>query len=126
MTARQLDTWKRTPIAVNTQPDISNVGNRTVIDMAVRAGAWLRSDSIIVEEPIQIEELANRPPWLAAILEYGYFRQYDAEKLMKDSAGINVLENYMLHVLDVKANYWSLWTERDYHRHYNVVHQSVY
>src|SRR5437868_1378288 len=36
MTQRQLDTWKRTPLAVNTQPDISSVGNRTVIDMAVR------------------------------------------------------------------------------------------
>ena len=30
MTARQLETWKKTPLAVNTQPDISNVGNRTV------------------------------------------------------------------------------------------------
>ena len=42
MTARQLDTWKKTPLAVNTQPDISTVGNRTVMDMAVRAGAWMR------------------------------------------------------------------------------------
>src|SRR5882672_3510190 len=61
MTARQLETWKKTPIAVNTQPDISSVGSRTIIDMAVRAGAWMRSDSIIVEEPIQIDEIANRP-----------------------------------------------------------------
>src|SRR5437899_3163934 len=38
MTAKQLETWKRTPVAVNTQPDISNVGNRAVVDMAVRAG----------------------------------------------------------------------------------------
>jgi hypothetical protein len=113
MTARQLETWKKTPLAVNTQPDISNVGNRTVIDMAVRAGAWLRSDSIVVEEPIQIEELAQRPPWLAAILEDGYFRQYDAQRLELDAAGVNTLENYMLHVLDVRANYWSLWTEAD-------------
>ena len=119
MTERQLDTWKKTPLAVNTQPDISNVGNRTVIDLAVRAGAWLRSDSIIVEEPIQIEELANRPPWLAAILEDGYFRQYDASKLKLDAAGINELENYMLHVLDLKANYWSLWTEADNLARYN-------
>ena len=80
MTARQIETWKKTPIAVNTQPDISNVGNRTVMDMAVRAGAWMRSDSIIVEEPIQIDELANRPPWTAAILEDGYFRQYDTSE----------------------------------------------
>jgi hypothetical protein len=119
MTERQLETWKKTPLAVNTQPDISNVGNRTVIDMAVRAGAWLRSDSIIVEEPIQIEELGNRPPWLAAILEDGYFRQYDISKLRVDAAGINVLENYMLHVLDLKANYWALWTEADNLAAYN-------
>jgi hypothetical protein len=118
MTERQLETWRRTPLAVNTQPDISNVGNRTVIDMAVRAGAWLRSDSIIVEEPIQIEALANRPPWLAAILEDGYFRQYDVQKLRLDEAGINQLENYMLHVLDLKANYWALWTEADNLRRY--------
>lgn len=119
MTERQLDTWKRTPLAVNTQPDISNVGNRTVIDMAVRAGAWLRSDSIIVEEPIQIEGLANRPPWLAAILEDGYSRHYDLQKLKIDQAGVNTLENYMLHALDVKANYWGLWTEADNLARYN-------
>lgn len=122
MTTRQLDTWKKTPIAVNTQPDISNVGNRTVLDMAVRAGAWMRSDSIIVEEPIQIEELANRPPWLAAIMEDGYFRQYDTQKLKKDTTGINALENYMLHVLDLRANYWSLWTEADNLARYNEMY----
>jgi hypothetical protein len=122
MTERQLDTWKKTPVAVNTQPDISNVGNRAVIDMAVRAGAWVRSDSIIVEEPIQIDELANRPPWLAAIMEDGYFRQYDTATLKPDESGINVLENYMLHVLDLRANYWSLWTEADNLARYNEMY----
>ena len=119
MTARQLETWKKTPLAVNTQPDISNVGNRTVIDMSVRAGAWLRSDSIIVEEPIQIEELTNRPPWLATIIEDGYLRHYDSSQIKVDAAGINELENYMLHSLDVKANYWGLWTEADNLARYN-------
>ena len=122
MTARQLDTWKKTPLAVNTQPDISNVGNRAVIDMAVRAGAWMRSDSIIVEEPIQIDELANRPAFTAAILEDGYFRQYDTNALKPDASGINVLENYMLHVLDVRANYWALWTEADNLARYNEMY----
>jgi hypothetical protein len=87
MTSRQLQTWKKTPLAVNTQPDISNVGNRRILAMAVQAGAWLRSDSIIVEEPIQIDQLANRAPWSAAILEDGYFRQYDAPKLQWTRAG---------------------------------------
>ena len=119
MTEHQLAAWKKTPLAVNTQPDISNVGNRAVIDKAMRAGAWLRSDSIIVEEPIQIDQLANRPPWLAAILEDGYFRQYDTKKLSTDAAGVNVLENYILHVLDLRANYWSLWTEADNLARYN-------
>jgi len=119
MTERQIAAWKKTPLAVNTQPDISNVGNRTVIDMAVRAGAWLRSDSIMVEEPIQIEELGHRPPWLAAILEDGYNRLADLQKIKSDSAGVNDLENYMLHVLDLRANYWGLWTEADNLARYN-------
>ena len=120
MTAQQLAAWKKTPLAVNTQPDISNVGNRVVLDMAMRAGAWVRSDSIIVEEPIQIDQIANRPPWLAAILEDGYFRQYDIEKVKADAAGVNTLENYMLHVPDLRANYWALWTEADNLAHYNA------
>lgn len=119
MVRMQLDTWKKTPLAMNTQPDISNTGNREAIDLAVRAGAWVRSDSIIVEEPIQIEELANRPPWLAAILEDGYFRRYDSSKLALDAGQVNMLENYMLHVLDLKANYWSLWTETENLARYN-------
>jgi hypothetical protein len=122
MTERQLDTWKKTPIAVNTQPDISHVGNRRVIDMSVRAGAWMRSDSIIVEEPIQIDEIANRPPWIAAVMEDGYFRQYDTTALKPDASGINVLENYMLHVPDLRANYWSLWTEADNLARYNEMY----
>jgi hypothetical protein len=119
MVRMQLATWKKTPLAMNTQPDISNTGNREALEIAVQGGAWVRSDSIIVEEPIQIEELANRPPWLAAILEDGYFRSYDVAKLVRDAAGVNELENYMLHVLDLKANYWSLWTESEHLTSYN-------
>jgi len=122
MTELQLSSWKKTPLAVNTQPDISNVGNRALLDMAMRAGAWLRSDSIIVEEPIQIDEIANRPPWLAAIMEDGYLRQYDAQKLSLDPAHVNVLENYMLHVLDLRSNYWALWTEAHNLARYNEMY----
>jgi hypothetical protein len=119
MAQEQLEIWKSTPLAVNTQPDISKVGNRSVLEMCVRAGAWLRSDSIVIEEPIQIDRLANRPPQLAAILEDGYFRQYDTSKIQRDVAGVNLLENYMLHVLDVRANYWALWTEAENLDQYN-------
>ena len=119
MTAEQLESWKKTPLAVNTQPDISHVGNRRVIDMAVRAGAWLRSDSIMLEEPIQIDQLANRPPWLGCIMEDGDLRQYEIAKLPPDSAGVNPMENRMLHALDLRANFWSLWTESDNLKKYN-------
>ena len=119
MTRRQLELWQHTPVAVNTQPDISNVGNREVLDLAMRSGAWLRSDSIIVEEPIQIDELANRPPWLAAILEDGTFREYNSSSLKVDAAGVNEMENFMLHALDIRANYWALWTETDNLKQYN-------
>jgi len=76
MTRLQMDVWKKTPLAVNMQPDISSVGNRQVQDMAVRAGCWLRSDSLAMDEPIQIEELSHRPAWLATVLEDGENRHY--------------------------------------------------
>lgn len=119
MTQFQIDTWKKTQLAVNTQPDISNVGNAAVLDLAMRSGCWLRSDSIINEEPIQIEQLGDRPPWLAAIMEDGGHRDYDISRLSVDSAGVNIRENAMLHVLDLGANYWSLWTEAENLEQYN-------
>jgi hypothetical protein len=119
MTRFQIETWKRTSLAVNTQPDISQVGNREVLDLAVRSGCWLRSDSIINEEPIQIEELANRPAWLPVIMEDGYLREYDIGRIPVDAAGVNLRENAMLHVLDLGASYWSLWTEAENLARYN-------
>ena len=121
MTQWQLDAFKKTPIAVNTEPDISGVGNREVQDMVVRAGGWLRSDSVIMDEPIQIEELGNRPAWLATILEDGGNRHYrlagaalDADE---EGMGYKVDDHYRevagLHALDIGANYWALWTEAD-------------
>jgi hypothetical protein len=115
MTERQMEAWRRVPLVVNTQPDISRVGNREVHDRAVRGGCWLRSDSVILDEPEQIEELAHRPPWLAVVMEDGYHRHYrtDTERYRLDGAGVDVIEHAMLHALDVGANYWSLWTEAD-------------
>ncbi len=115
MTQLQLDAWKKVPLAVNTQPDISKTGNREVQDLAVRADCWLRSDSIILDEPIQIEMLSNRPAWLPVIMEDGARRQYALvpEQLDPDAAGIPYLERAALHCFDLRANYWALWTEAD-------------
>lgn len=115
MARLQLEAWKKAPLAVNTQPDISAVGNRAVQDLAGRAGCWLRSDSVLLDEPIQIEMLRDRPAWLAAVLEDGYFRHYrtDSPGYRVDGAGVDVIESTMLHALDMGANYWSLWTEAD-------------
>ena len=76
MTQLQMQTWKKTPLAVNTEPDISNVGNRQVQDMAARVGCWLRSDSVAMDEPIQIEQLSQRPPWMAIVMEDGENRHH--------------------------------------------------
>jgi len=115
MTEQQLEAWKRVPLAVNMQPDISRAGNHAVQDLAVRGGSWLRSDSIILDEPVQIEALANRPPWLAVIMEDGYHRHYrtDRPEYSIDAAGVSVIDRAMLHTLDLGANYWSLWTEAE-------------
>ena len=98
---------------MNTQPDISRVGNHEIQDLAIRAGCWLRTDSVVMEEPTQIEMLSNRPPWLAAILEDGSIRHYALEdkQLAADSAGVTLAERTMLNALNMEANYWSLWTE---------------
>jgi hypothetical protein len=37
----------------------------------------------------------------------------DSEYLEKDQDGINLIDNSILHAIDVGANYWSLWTEAD-------------
>lgn len=114
MTRFQIDTWKKVPLAINTEPDISKVGNRECLDLAVRAGCWLRSDSTVyIEEPIQVECLSNRPQWLAVVMEEGRNRHYDLAGLAFDAAGINDRENAALHVLDLCGNYWALWTEAD-------------
>jgi hypothetical protein len=109
----QMEAWKRVPLVVNMQPDISRVGNSEVQDLAVRGGCWLRSDSIVLDEPVQIEALANRPPWLAVVMEDGYHRHYrtDVPSFAVDSAGVSVIDKAMLHTLDLGGNYWSLWTE---------------
>jgi hypothetical protein len=120
MTASQLDSWKKTPLAVNTQPDISRVGNDAVRQLAIEGGCWLRSDSITLDEPIQIEQLSGRPPHLAVVMEDGYYRHYrtDRPNYSIDAAGLDVIEHQLLHVLDVGGNYWGLWTEADNVRRY--------
>src|SRR5262249_37498163 len=67
------------------------------------------------DEPIQIEMLANRPPWLAVVMEDGYHRHYrtDEPSFAADAAGVDPIEHAMLHTLDLGANYWSLWTEAE-------------
>ncbi len=123
MTRFQLETWKKTPLIVNTQPDNNKVGNSEVLDMAVRAGCWLRSDSIIGDEPIQIEELSNRPPWLAVFMEDGRNRHHlideqQSTRSARDRVDPRYREKAALHVLDLGGNYWALWTEADNLRRY--------
>ena len=61
------------------------------------------------------EDLANRPPWLAVVMEDGYHRHYrtDPAAFAVDAGGVNVIDKAMLHCLDLGANYWSLWTEAE-------------
>jgi hypothetical protein len=55
-------------------------------------------------------------------MEDGDHRDYDVNTIPTDAAGINSREKAMLHVLDLGANYWSLWTEganlKRYHERY--------
>ena len=102
----QLEHWKRTPLATNTQPDWSRVGNSELVDRTIRSHNWLRTDTIFIENE-QIEAISNRPPWVAGVVEVG-MSDGSPESLKLDE-GIPYTDNVIAHVMDVGANYWSLW-----------------
>ena len=102
----QLEEFSKTPLLTNTQPDYSRVGNSEVLDRTLRSNNWIRSDTIFIENE-QIEALSNRPPWIAALLEQGLpGKPPDPQDLQE---GISQAENMIAHVMDIGANYWSLW-----------------
>ena len=102
----QLESFTKTPLMTNTQPDFSRVGNSEMLDRTVRTNNWLRSDTIFIENE-QIEALSNRPPWIAAALEQGLPGKPPDPSVVDE--GISPSDNMIAHVIDVGANYWSLW-----------------
>ena len=102
----QLEGFTKTPLLTNTQPDFSRVGNSEVLDRSIRSNNWIRSDTIFIENE-QIEALSNRPPWIAAVLE----QPLPGKPISVQAAqeGISPAENMIAHVMDIGANYWSLW-----------------
>jgi hypothetical protein len=104
----QLEHWTKVPLATNTQPDFSNVGNTDLVDRTMRTGNWLRTDTIFIENT-QIEALSYRPPWAAAICEVG-FTTGDPKQLQIDEDGITYNEQIISHVSDVGVNYLSVWS----------------
>jgi hypothetical protein len=102
----QVDHFRKTPLLTNTQPDFSHVGNSELVDRTVRSNNWLRSDTIFIENE-QIEALSNRPAWTAAAIEQAIRMPHAGANIsLEDPMGA---ENVISHVLDVGANYLSLW-----------------
>ena len=102
----QIEHFKKTPLLTNTQPDFSRVGNAAMLDRTVRSNNWIRSDTIFIENE-QIEALSNRPPWTAAVLESPlHGNPSDAGSAQE---GVSTTENELSHVMDIGANYCSLW-----------------
>jgi len=102
----QLKCWTKTPLATNTQPDFSKVGNSELLDRTIRSHNWIRTDTIFIEN-MQIEALSNRPPWTAAAIEIG-MSDGSPESLHLDE-GVTLTDNIVSHVKDVGASYWSVW-----------------
>jgi hypothetical protein len=102
----QLEYWTKVPLVTNTQPDFSSVGNAVLLDRTIRSHNWLRTDTIFVENT-QIEALSNRPAWIAAACEVG-MTTGDPKRVGLDE-GVTYNEKITSHVLDVGANYWSVW-----------------
>jgi hypothetical protein len=106
----QLEHFTKTPLITNTQPDFSRVGNSEVLDRTVRSNNWIRSDTIFIENE-QIEALSNRPPWIAVFIEQGI--PGVAPQSVHLDEGISPSDDIIAHVMDVGANYWSLWNFHD-------------
>ena len=102
----QRKAFLRTPLATNTQPDWSRVGNSELVDRTIRSFNWLRTDTIFIENE-QIESLANRPPWVAAAVEVG--TSDGAPESLRLEEGVTHTDNVLAHVKDVGASYFSLW-----------------
>jgi hypothetical protein len=102
----QQEHFKKTPLLTNTQPDYSRVGNSEILDRTVRSHNWIRSDTIFIENE-QIEALSNRPPWTAVLIEQGLPGRPPGTSTSHE--GISPAEDMIVHVMDVGANYWSLW-----------------
>lgn len=102
----QLEHFTKTPLLTNTQPDFSCVGNSEMLDRTVRSNNWIRSDTIFIENE-QIEALSNRPPWIGALLEQAVPGKPPDPQASVD--GVSPAENMIAHVIDIGANYWSLW-----------------
>ena len=106
MLERQLQHWKKTPLATNTQPDFSKVGNFELVERSVRSHNWLRTDTIFIENE-QIEALSNRPPWTGVTVEVP-MADGSPESLHMNE-GVTLTDNVIGHVRDVGAHYFSLW-----------------
>ncbi len=102
----QLEHFTKTPLLTNTQPDYSHVGNSEVLDRTVRSNNWMRSDTIFIENE-QIEALSNRPPWIGVMIEQGI--PASSPQSARVDEGISPSDDAIAHVMDVGANYWSLW-----------------
>lgn len=98
--------WDKTPLATNTQPDFSRVGNSELVDRSVRSANWLRTDTIFIES-IQIESISNRPPWVGAVVEVALPGHLPPPP--PSGQAMSYSDNAINHVIDVGANYWSLW-----------------
>lgn len=106
----QLEHFTKTPLVTNTQPDYSRVGNSEVLDRTVRSNNWMRSDTIFIENE-QIEALSNRPPWIAVVIEQAIPPRPPQSVELHE--GISPSDDIIAHVMDVGANYWSLWNFHD-------------
>jgi hypothetical protein len=106
MLEHQLQCWKKTPLATNTQPDFSKVGNSELVDRTIRSANWLRTDTIFIENE-QIEALSNRPPWIGVTVEVGMSDASAGSLHLED--GVTYTDNVFSHMCDVGACYGSLW-----------------
>jgi hypothetical protein len=106
MFAHQCRNWKNVPLTTNTSPDIYDAGNDALIRETYHTNNWLRADTIYIYNQ-QIDQISNRSPWMGAALEVGMSDGQDED--IHEYEGQTSTDNKIQHVIDVGANYYSLW-----------------